>query len=267
MLKNKHDKRPRIGIGAVRASFKAIEEEPFCMSYFARPLANIITPFFFNTGFTADNIITLRLILGLIALVFFATGIFELSILAVVIFGFAFVLDCVDGNLSRLQDKGNYWGKFIDGFVDDINLFLTPTAIGCGAWLSGQGSWFVFAGAIISLVALLTGIARHRIGFVREWMIAQSGALVDNDKNIINYSDKLSKRPISIQANLFCFSPLLIILPLGEWFYIIIMLVFATTANLFWLYILVIQASQLFRRSRFGSHSIHSGVEKKPHEQ
>ena len=126
--------RRHVGVAEVRASFDPPNREPISLAFFARPLANLITPMIFNIGVTADQVILARLFIGLLALVLLALGGFWTSLAGLIAFSFAYILDCVDGNISRLDDSGNYWGKFIDGFADDIVLFSTPFAIGIGLY-------------------------------------------------------------------------------------------------------------------------------------
>jgi len=166
------------------------------------------------------------------------------------------VLDCVDGNLSRLDDQGNYWGKFIDGFVDDVVLFATPFAIGIGLWAaSGSGAAMVIGG-VASIVALLTGMARHRFSFVREWMVARTEPLSDSDTTRIEHFERLRDLPVRLVVNLYCFAPWLIVLPEGDWVYLSVMLTAGTGANLIWLATVVSQASAVLRRER---QTVHAG--------
>ena len=254
MNKQSHD-QIRIGLAEVRASFRAVGHEPICLAYFARPLANLVTPAFYNFGSTADQVILLRLLIGLGSLVLLALGNFWASVAGLIAYSVAYVLDCVDGNLSRLRDAGNYWGKFIDGFVDDIVLFSAPFVICIGLWAAGSGDAILVMGGIASIVALLTGMARHRFSFVREWMVARTAPLTDSDTNRIAHFERVRNLPVQLASNLYCFAPWLILLPEGDWVYLSVMLVVGTGANLLWLATVVGQASAVLRRQRQAVHA------------
>jgi phosphatidylglycerophosphate synthase len=255
--------RRHIGVAEVRASFNSPSIEPISLAYFARPLANLITPFFFNMGITADQVIKLRLFIGLTALVLFALGGYWSSFAGLIAFALAYILDCVDGNISRLDDSGNYWGKFIDGYADDIVLFSTPFAIGIGLSSLNDSLTPLIIGGVATVIALLTGMARHRFGFIREWMISQTGPLDAKDIASIDRFESLRKNPVRLAMNLYCFAPWLILLPDDGWTYLGIMLIFTTGANLIWVATIVSQASALFRRSRKGLHAAQSVEEKR----
>jgi phosphatidylglycerophosphate synthase len=257
-------RRRRIGLAEVRASFRPSGTEPICLAYFARPLANLVTPAFYNAGLSADQVILIRLSVGLFALLLFALGIYWIAAVGLIIYAVAYILDCVDGNLSRLHDAGNYWGKFIDGFVDDVVLFTAPLAIGLGMWATNSGGIALAVGGIVSIGALLTGIARHRFGFVREWMVSRSGPLSDDETARIARFTRISDRPIRLVANLYCFAPWLILLPNGGWIYLGVMLVIGTSANFVWLAMLVAQANAVLRRRR---QAVHMGETIKDHGQ
>ena len=247
--------RPRIGLTEVGASFRAPKKEPVCLAYFARPLANLMTPAFYNLGVSADQVIVLRLSIGLFALLLLAFGNIWTSVAGLVAYSLAYVLDCVDGNLSRLDDQGNYWGKFIDGFVDDVVLFAAPFAIGIGLWAASGSGAAIVIGGIASIVALLTGMARHRFSFVREWMVARTEPLSDSDIARIEHFEQIRDLPVRLVVNLYCFAPWLIILPEGEWVYLSVMLAAGTGANLIWMATVVSQASAVLRRQRQALHA------------
>tara|TARA_Y100001970_G_scaffold294127_1_gene447196 strand:- start:39805 stop:40611 length:807 start_codon:yes stop_codon:yes gene_type:complete len=245
----------RIGLSEVRASFSFSEKEPICMRYFARPLANVMTPSFYNLGITADQVIAIRVIIGVLSLIFFGIGDYWTSFIGLIAFALAYSLDCVDGNLSRLDGKGNYWGKFIDGYADDIVLFIVPLAIGVGVWSEDGSAAGIIVGAIASIIALITGTGRHRFSFVREWMTAKTGPLSDKDNNIIESFDKRRKLPVSISMNLYCFSPWLLLLPEGGWIYLSISIGVGATINIYLIFTLISQANVVLRRTRQAVHA------------
>ncbi len=249
--------RPRIGIAEVKASFRAPGREPICLAYVVRPLALLITPAFYNAGFTANQVLVLRAVIGVLALGLLILGGYPASVAALLAYMTAYVLDGVDGNLSRLCDEGNYWGKFIDGLIDSFLAILAPTAAGIGLWLSDGNGLALMIGAIVSVVALFTEAARHRYSFVREWMTAQTGPLTEADQAFLARCDRVGGKAGRTVANLYCFAPWVIVLPEGVWYYLLIMLAFGIGANILWLVTLVRQAYGLFQRVR---EAVHAGT-------
>lgn len=246
--------RHHVRVADVRASFCATIVEPACLSLYARPLANLITPVFYNAGWSADRIIFLRVLLSVLALGLFMVGDYATAIVGVVAFSFAFVLDCVDGAISRLDNAGNYWGKYIDGLADDISLFPVPAAVGIGLWVSQGDGTAAAVGSGITIVSFLTGIARHRMGFAREWMVATSGPLTEAEIARLDRWKSGMRNAIRVVANTQCFAVWLIILPGGAWYYLLVMAILTVPGNLFWLYGTTGQASAVLRRYRVGGH-------------
>jgi phosphatidylglycerophosphate synthase len=247
-------RRHRVGLAEVRASFRAREREPICLGWFARPLANLVTPVFYNAGVTADQAIALRATCNAFALILLAVGGYWVSVAALCIYAIAYVLDCVDGNLSRLSGQGNYWGKFVDGLVDDMLLFLAPAAAGLGLWFSEASSAGLAIGGAVSTVALITGSTRHRYSFVREWMTASTGPLTETEVLRLTRYQRGAAPVARLTSNMYCFAPWLIALPNGVWWYLLAMLVITTPANLYWLALMVFQAHGVFRRPRRAAH-------------
>ena len=250
-------RRPRIGISEVRASFRAPEPEPFCLAYFARPLSIPITPAFYNAGFTADQVIVLRAFVNAVALGLLVLGSYPAFVAAVVMYLGACVLDCVDGNLSRLCDEGSYWGKFIDGLIDEMLVRLAPIAVGIGLWLNEGNGLALMIGALVSVVALFTSMTRQRFSFGREWMTNQTGPLTEADKAFLTRCDRFGRRAINVVANVDCFATLIILLPDGAWYYLLVMLAVETSANIVWLVTLLRQANGVLRRPR---QAVHAGT-------
>ena len=241
----------------VRASFRSAGPEQICVAYFVRPLAPLITPAFYNAGFTADQVTILRAVVSAVALGLLIVGGYPTIVVAVLAYMIAYVLDGVDGNLSRLCDEGSYWGKFIDGLTDEMLAYLAPTATGIGLWLNEGNGLALMIGALVSVVALFTSMTRHRFSFGREWMTAQTGPLTEADKAFLARCDRIGNKASRTVSNTSCFAPWMILLPDGVWYYLLIMLVLGTSANIVWLVTLLRQANGVLRRPR---QDVHAGT-------
>jgi phosphatidylglycerophosphate synthase len=171
--------RRRITIEDVRRSFDAAHGRtmPACAVYFGRPAADLITPLFYNTGWTANGVTMLRTLVSFAALACLGSGRQPLLFAAGALALFAFVLDYVDGHLARLDDNATYWGKFADGLGDYIFPAFGMLAVGCGLWMStGQGG-YMLAGGAVTCVVLSVRVVRDRFRYFESWMAAKTGPL------------------------------------------------------------------------------------------
>lgn len=246
--------RARIGRAEVKASFHAPNGEPFCLAYFGRPLANLVTPMLFNAGMTADQAVLIRAGVNTAALGLLVIGTPTAVIAGVALYFVANVLDCVDGNLSRLWDVGSFWGKFIDGLVDEMLVRLAPFAAGLGLWLNGGPGAALAIGGAVTAIALFTSMTRQRYSFGREWMTATTGPLTDTDSAHIAGCERISGKAVSVITNVDYFAPVIMLVPGGVWYYLLFMVAVESTANLIWLIMLLRQAHLVLRRRRKAVH-------------
>ena len=102
---------------------------PVIMRYIFVPLAWPITSVFATFGVSPNAATTIRFGLILVSTYLLLSGAVALFFYGVGTYIFAVILDSVDGNLSRLQDKASYLGKYLDGIVDIIGELLFHTAL------------------------------------------------------------------------------------------------------------------------------------------
>ena len=166
---------------------KRVERRGRHLTYFARPLANIVTPWFYKSRLVCQRQ-SLRFA-GLFSVVAL-TGLLFLQPQSLVLsrsflFYVVFVLDCVDGNLARLDDRATYWGNSSMDWWTAYLFPLAPSFAGVGWWLATGDVRFLIVGFGITLVALATQMIRNRLSFFREWMVAQSGDLGERGRAIV----------------------------------------------------------------------------------
>jgi hypothetical protein len=144
--------------------------DPYTVRYFARPIAEIISNILINKV-SANNITYLRSILIIIILLLFSLGnnlLFSIAASLVIINA---VLDCVDGNIARRNDQASYWGKFIDGFIDNLIYALIPLAGAINLIMRNDSSIYIIVFLILSSVfSLLEQSLMSRLSFYREWI-------------------------------------------------------------------------------------------------
>ena len=140
-------RRDRISVAVVRASFNHSVKNHFSVTWFGRPIANVITSQFYNSGWTANGVTQFRIWLAGLATALLVVPVPGVIFGAPVLFFLCFVLDCVDGNLARLTGDVTYWGKFIDGLADFVFVLGGPLAAGVGIWLDGGSEVWMLVGA------------------------------------------------------------------------------------------------------------------------
>lgn len=168
-----------ITVAEVRRSIRTNIPMVAHIRWFGRPLANVVTPYFHRRGWTANGLTVARMILGAGGVSLLAVPVPWLWPVSAAIYYVCVVLDCVDGNLARIQDDASYLGKFLDGIGDFIYPLAAAFLAGVGCWLYFDNVWGLVAGGAVSIAAGTNQMLRSRLSFMREWMVNQSGPLTD----------------------------------------------------------------------------------------
>lgn len=203
----------RIGLKEVRASFNQKIKGHYSVRWYGRPVANLLTPTFYNYGWTANGVTNFRIVISAIGVGLLVLPNWWGAIVACFIFYLCFALDCVDGNLARLRGAVTYWGKFVDGLADFVFVMGAPMAAGIGAYVLGEGEIWAIIGCLVTLMSLTSQMVRNRLSFFREWMIGQSGPLSESAAKSASASRKLQHFAASIYVNGTFLIPLLLLLP------------------------------------------------------
>ena len=99
--------------------------DPF-LSNFYRPVSTRISWLLVNTRITPNFITLLQIIIGILACTLIGNSITKLNYFIGIIFlHFAYVLDCVDGEIARVKKMASLKGVFLDKFAH----FVTMPAI------------------------------------------------------------------------------------------------------------------------------------------
>lgn len=160
------------------------------------PLAFRITWFFVNfTSFTPNHVSLMALIFGLLASIFYLQGTHSALVVGAVLFEIAFVLDCTDGKIARVNNSGTKFGAYWDFIQDRILQFIALFTIVLGQFqLIGNtdiifaGLIYLFADAIHRTNSLHSGSLRFQYGdkaFVRS---SPEQVKVDLDEYIKTHS-------------------------------------------------------------------------------
>ncbi len=122
---------------------------------FFRPLSIRITRRLSRTAVTPTQVTELLFTLRMIAAALFLLHIYLVSILAAILLYFAQVLDCVDGELSRVNKLSSEKGGLLDYFLDRFGDFVLYLAIAVGLYLA--------SGRVVAIVLGLFVIASNSL--------------------------------------------------------------------------------------------------------
>jgi phosphatidylglycerophosphate synthase len=249
--------RSKITVADVRKSLNPDIIADVSVRWFGRPVGNLITPFFHNTGWTANGVTVARMPLAFVGVLFLAIPEPSLWPWSALIYYLCFVLDCVDGNLARIQQDVSYLGKFLDGISDFIYILLAPFAMGLGLWQYFDEPLVLILGAMISLTSATNHMLRSRLSFFREWMVSLTGPLTDTELTRADGPRKLQKKAAFFIVNGYFFCFVVLLYPIWGGVALLGSMVFLQLIpECVWMGTTFAEASALLRRSRRSKHSI-----------
>jgi phosphatidylglycerophosphate synthase len=251
------DSKPApITVADVRASFNRNIQNEITVTWFGRPFANVITPFFYNRGWSANQVSAMRIVVAAIGVGLLTVPSYACAILAAAIFYAVFILDCVDGNIARLRGQASFFGKFVDGLADFIFVLAGPAAAGIAIWWHDPHSPFVVMGALCTIVSVSSQMVRSRLSFTREWMINQSGPIEDEKNEGARHARRVQGIVASIFVNGTFLAPLLLLIPGdGRVWYVSMLLFVQLLPEMVWLAATIFEARVILNRGRRSIHS------------
>lgn len=246
----------RIGLADVRASLKPGIKAHYSVAWFGRPIGNLMTPFCHNIGWTANGVTIFRMYLAAVITAGLAYPGWETAVVGAIGFYLCFILDCVDGNLARLQVSVTYWGKFIDGLADFIFVQGAPLAVGIGYWLQTGDVVWLLVGTGITVTTVTSQMVRARLSFFREWMVGLTGPVTDEVNRKLEPSRRLQSAMSVVYVNGTFLGPLLLFIPdYGRQAFLIVGLVSIMAVELVWLFATMSESRVLLSRFRRSQHS------------
>jgi len=114
-----------------------------------RPVSRQLSALLTRTNISPNSVTTASFVVSVLAATLFSVGARSLALLAVVLMYGSLVLDCVDGELARLTDRGSRFGAWLDGFTDRIKENLLLVGLAVGSHRAGDSMWFVAALAVL----------------------------------------------------------------------------------------------------------------------
>ena len=212
---------------------------------------NLVTPFFHNTGWTANGVTIARIPIALVGVVLLMIPNPLVWVLSAAMYYICYILDCVDGNLARIQNDASYFGKFLDGVSDAVYEFFAAFCLGIGLWLQQGESVFLIVGAISTIVSLLNHYLRSRLSFFREWMISLTGPLTEAEVDAASKPRALQEKCMSCVINSFpLVLPTLFIADWGAMILMVLLVVTRVVPEVVWICTTFAESNALLRRSR-----------------
>jgi phosphatidylglycerophosphate synthase len=127
--------------------------------FVARPLAAVLLVPIQRTSITPNQVTLATLVVfaaaaGIMAFVPTWTGL----LVGAAVLEFAYVLDCLDGQLARLRGTSSPIGAHLDFLMDELKAFLLVAAVGVRLWRSdGRVVWLLES--LAALVAVSSAIS------------------------------------------------------------------------------------------------------------
>jgi phosphatidylglycerophosphate synthase len=136
----------------------------FFTTFFVSTYSRFIARWAARRGLTPNQVTLISIFLGLLAAGSFATGTRVGAVAGGVLIYFAFVFDCVDGQVARYARKFGVLGAWLDATFDRFKEYAVFVGLAVGATVSGEfgdgeGVW------TLALVALALQSVKHLLDF------------------------------------------------------------------------------------------------------
>lgn len=115
------------------------EFEGFVDRYFNRKLSRWFTRLFLAAGLSPNSITILATTIGLLSAGVFGLGTYAAGIVAALLFQFAAIIDCCDGEVARLTFTESPFGAWLDIAMDNIVHMAIFAGIGAGLYMTHVG--------------------------------------------------------------------------------------------------------------------------------
>ncbi|GAA4582263.1 hypothetical protein GCM10023194_16480 [Planotetraspora phitsanulokensis] len=136
----------------------------FFTTFFVSTYSRFIARWAARRGMTPNQVTLISIALGLLSAGAFATGTRWGAVAGAVLIYFAFVFDCVDGQVARYARKFGVLGAWLDATFDRFKEYAVFVGLAAGATVSGEfgdgeGVW------TLALIALALQSGRHLLDF------------------------------------------------------------------------------------------------------
>ena len=154
---------------------------PIIFNYVTRPAAWPVTVLLARLGFGPNGATLVRIAVTISAFWALLSATPTLFWLGCGLFYLSLVLDHVDGQLSRLQNRASFFGKYFDGLIDSLTEIPFPMILGVHLWQQGAAPVILVISASAALAMALIQILFLRGGLVRKelGLLAAAGKSVE----------------------------------------------------------------------------------------
>lgn len=123
--------------------------------YFNRMLSRRFTRLFLALGLSPNAVTCLATLIGLASAVVFSAGTYSAGILAALLFQFAAVIDCCDGEVARLTFTESPFGAWLDIAMDNIVHMAIFAGIAAGLYGTHVGQAHAWMYLVLGAMAVL----------------------------------------------------------------------------------------------------------------
>jgi phosphatidylglycerophosphate synthase len=154
---------------------------------FASRLVRVVAPYRWIT----PNVLTLvATVIGVGAMVCFATGERWGLIAGALLFHLSFVVDCMDGKIARLNGTGTIFGQWLDFVLDRVRVFFCAITLFGGQYVQTENIAYLWVMAIAVFLDLFRYLNSQQMAKVRRVMRDQIEALKPQaDETLVNAVD------------------------------------------------------------------------------
>jgi Phosphatidylglycerophosphate synthase len=144
----------------VRLNHAVKGADGFFTTFFVSTYSRFIARWAARRGLTPNQVTCISIALGVASAASFATGTRAGAVAGALLIYFAFVFDCVDGQLARYARKFGVLGAWLDATFDRFKEYVVFAGLAIGATVAGQGDVWTLA-----LVAIALQSVRHLLDF------------------------------------------------------------------------------------------------------
>ena len=119
---------------------------------------------------TPNRLSLLAFVLGVGSAACFATAEKGWMILGALLFHLAFVVDCMDGKVGRLNGTGSFFGAWLDYMLDRIRVVLCAIALFGAQWRETGNDWYLVVGGAVVFLDTLHHVNSLEIARVKATM-------------------------------------------------------------------------------------------------
>ncbi|GII89993.1 CDP-alcohol phosphatidyltransferase family protein [Sinosporangium siamense] len=132
----------------------------FFTTFFVSTYSRYIARWAARRGLTPNQVTLISIAMGVAAALAFATGTRGGAVAGAILIYFAFVFDCVDGQVARYARKFGVLGAWLDATFDRFKEYVVMAGLAVGSVVAGYGDVWTLA-----LIALGVQSIRHLLDF------------------------------------------------------------------------------------------------------